>query len=303
MLGVTSSDDPTPDPAAPAVPRPADADVRHLRAGGVSVLVDVTSGAPSILYWGADLGDLDADAVATVRSASVLHPRASGFDASRPLTVLPEAAMGWFGIPGVTGHRGGTAWSPRFVGAANAAGVTDAPGASGSPGSIVVDASDPDLGLAVAVTLELLPSGLLRTRAELTNAGPEPYQVDAVNLSLPVPAQATEIADFTGRWAEGAESRSGTRSPTGRTSAPPVEAGAASTHRCSTRRAPPGSASATARSGRCISAGAGTSSSTASGMPSGCPVLGRGEVLLPGEVILTTGRDVRHALASTGRTG
>ena len=51
--------------------------------------------------------------------------------------------------------------------------------------------------------LELAPSGLLRARAALTNTdGPdatEPYRLDALRLVLPVPAQATELLDFTGR--------------------------------------------------------------------------------------------------------
>jgi alpha-galactosidase len=50
-------------------------------------------------------------------------------------------------------------------------------------------------------TVELAPSGVLRVRHAVTNDGAEPYVVDGVESALPVPAQATELMDFTGRWA------------------------------------------------------------------------------------------------------
>ena len=48
--------------------------------------------------------------------------------------------------------------------------------------------------------VELTPQGLLRTRAGVRNLGAEAYQVDELLVALPVPGQARELLDFTGRW-------------------------------------------------------------------------------------------------------
>lgn len=257
-------------------------DLRHLRAGGVSVVVDV-SGMPAILYWGADVGDLTADHLRAFELAVRLHPRAAGFDSALALGVLPEAATGWFGIPGVAGHRGGQAWSPSFVVSTP---VTDS--TSGDVQVLTVDAADADLDLTVRVELELHPSGLVRSRATLTNTGSEPYQLDGVTLALPVPSEATEIADFTGRWAKEriAQRHEFTHGSHVRTS----------------RRGRPGFDSqlvyAAGQSGFGFGHGevwgihlgwSGNQQVYGERMPNGVAVLGAGEVLLPGEVILDSG--------------
>jgi len=254
-------------------------DLRHLRAGGVSVVVDVT-GMPAILYWGADLGDLTADHLQALETAGRLHPRATGFDTGRAFGVLPEAATGWFGIPGVSGHRGGQDWSPSFV-LGGPATLSTSPDAE----ILTVDATDPDLALTVRLELELLASGLLRSRATLTNTGSEHYQLDGVTLALPVPSEATEIADFTGRWAKEriVQRHEFTHGSHVRTS----------------RRGRPGFDSqlvyAAGQSGFGFGHGevwgihlgwSGNQQVYGERMPNGVAVLGAGEVLLPGELIL-----------------
>jgi len=272
---VTSSDS-TVDSNTPA------SDVRHLRAGGVSVVVDVTA-VPAILYWGADLGDLTPDALHALELAVRLHPRATGFETGRALGLLPEAATGWFGIPGITGHRGGQDWSPSFV-TAGPASVTSRSGSD----VVIIDAIDPDLDLTVRVEFELLPSGLVRTRVMLTNAGDASYQLDGVNMALPVPAEATEIADFTGRWAKErvAQRHEFTHGSHVRTS----------------RRGRGGFDSqlvyAAGQGGFGFGSGevwgihfgwSGNQQVYGERMPNGVAVLGAGEVLLPGELVLEPG--------------
>ena len=51
------------------------------------------------------------------------------------------------------------------------------------------------------LVLELTAQGLVRQRAVLTNDADEVFGLDALLLTLPVPAVATELLDFTGRWA------------------------------------------------------------------------------------------------------
>ncbi len=59
------------------------------------------------------------------------------------------------------------------------------------------------------ITVELLDSGLVRGRARVTNRGDE-LTVDDLVLTFPVPAAASELLDFTGRWGQ---ERIPTRSP------------------------------------------------------------------------------------------
>ncbi|GAA3461511.1 alpha-galactosidase [Saccharothrix longispora] len=163
------------------------ADVRHLRAAGVSLVLDFTGGTlPRIRHWGADLGALsesELDAVVLARSP---HPIGFSVDGAVDVAVLPEQSAGWLGTPGIVGNRAGRDFSTAFR-------VLSVDGP-------VVRATDEAAGLELELTVELLPSGLLRQRAALTNTGTGPFSVDAVNLTLPVPTEAVELLDFTGRW-------------------------------------------------------------------------------------------------------
>ena len=63
-----------------------------------------------------------------------------------------------------------------------------------------VDARDDAAQLALTITIELTPGGLLRARAEVTNTGTDAYSVQDCVLALPVPPVAREILDLAGRW-------------------------------------------------------------------------------------------------------
>lgn len=173
-----------------------------LHAEGVSVLLDCAGGQlPSIVHWGADLGDMadehfDALAVADRSPNAPVLP-----DAVPHLAVLPEHWTGWTGRPGLSGSRAGRGWSPRFtttrvtVDGREVTGLINAGAAS-----VVVDAEDPVAALGLRITIELTAGGLVRSRAEVTNRDAEPYTVHDLVLAYPVPANAREILDFAGRW-------------------------------------------------------------------------------------------------------
>ncbi|MCW4457001.1 alpha-galactosidase [Microbacterium sp. MPKO10] len=171
-----------------------DADVaRHLRAGGVSVIITADSGAmPSIVYWGADLGELDDDALHEVLAAT--EPRLdNSVDSPRRVGIVPEASTGWLGAPGLQGHRvDGSAWSPKFVDVRHEV----------HEKTLTSRGSDATAGLELTVIVELTESGLLRARAEVSNTADSGYTVDRLAVTLPVPPVAHEILDQTGRWAK-----------------------------------------------------------------------------------------------------
>ncbi|WP_228079106.1 alpha-galactosidase [Streptomyces profundus] len=184
---------------APVVPK----SIAHLRAAGVSVVLDLRGPRlPRVLHWGADLGPLDDDALAALAEHGAL-PESPGDpdDPRRPgnwnippaVGLLAEHGAGWQGYPGLLGHRaGGTDWSPLFT--TESVEVTE--------GSAVrVVAVDRTAALRLTVELELTPEGLVRTRAGVRNEDPErDYTLDALGLALPVPAEAAELFDLTGRW-------------------------------------------------------------------------------------------------------
>ncbi|MCG5218665.1 alpha-galactosidase [Streptosporangium sp. KLBMP 9127] len=164
----------------------------HLRAAGVSLVLDLSGGTlPRVLHWGPDLGALRPQEVEDLRSA--LRPQPVGFSVDGPvaLAVLPEQSAGWLGTPGLVGNRGGADFSTAFA-------VEEVVLPEGETGGVVVRARDDVAALELELTVELTPAGLVRQRATVTNRGGSPFAVDAVNLTLPVPSEAAELLDFTG---------------------------------------------------------------------------------------------------------
>ncbi|NYI06761.1 alpha-galactosidase [Allostreptomyces psammosilenae] len=168
----------------------------HLRAAGVSLVLDLSGGTlPRVVHWGGDLGALGARELEAVRLAQSPQPIGFSVDGPVQVAVLPEQSAGWLGTPGLVGNRAGTAFSTAFrVTETHVTGTEDAAG-----GRVVVRAADEGAGLRLELLIELTASGLVRQRASVTNRGAAPFAVEAVNLTLPVPAVATELLDFTGR--------------------------------------------------------------------------------------------------------
>jgi alpha-galactosidase len=166
-----------------------------LRGGGVSlVLAPSPHGIPTLLHWGPDVGDVRPDELAAhagLRRPGVPH---SAMDLPRHLSVLPDTGSGFTGTPAVEGRRlethAGEPWAPRFADWSWQV----------SPERAVLTSADEEAGLAARWEAEVTVEGLVRVRSTLTNTGAAPYAVDALRATLPVPAEATELLDLTGRW-------------------------------------------------------------------------------------------------------
>jgi alpha-galactosidase len=168
--------------------------VIHLRAGGVSLVLDACGGPgvplPVVLHWGPDLGDVDGHGL-----AEALVPAAARSAIDRPVRrrLLPMPVDGWRLRPGLAGARpDGGGWSPRFL--VRSLEVTEDGTAA------VVEAADDEAGLALVTRVRLHPSGVLETGHTLRNLGDAPYLVGRLAASLPLPARAVELLDLTGRW-------------------------------------------------------------------------------------------------------
>src|SRR6266516_3484395 len=260
----------------------------HLRAGGCSLVLDARGpGLPVVLHWGADLGEVAPawwDGVAAAAVPAVARARRD-----RPVLplLLRESAAGWQGRPTLEGHRDGRDWSPSF-----ALNRLDRPGDGQPDHRVVLRLVDPAAWLGLRTEIELAPSGLLRLRHTLRNEGDTPYTVNDLLCTLPLPAQATELLDLSGRWSRerhpqrhplplGGWVRENRRGRTGHDATIGLLAGT------------PGFGSRHGEVWALHVGWSGNHQSYAERLPSasGAGVLGGGELLLPGEVILAPGAE------------
>jgi alpha-galactosidase len=169
----------------------AEAGVIAFSAGGAGLVLDAAGpGLPRVLHWGADLGPLDAAAAGAL--AAAIAQDWPALDRS----LIPSPGAGWFGRPALSGHRDGT-WRPlRF--AVTGLEVRREPAGGGG---LLVQAADAEAGLALESELDLTPQGVLRVRHAVTNTDEAPYTLDRLVALMPIPGQAAEVLDFSGRWA------------------------------------------------------------------------------------------------------
>jgi alpha-galactosidase len=261
-----------------------------LTSAGVTLLIDAGAGRlPAIVHWGHELPGLDAAMAAALVAASEPVVGSNNVEPVPRVAVLPEHHRGWSGRPGLRGSFAGRTWSPAFTTRSVALdGVTVSGHHAAGPGVVEILAVDDSDRLQLRLTLELLGCGLLRARASVTNLAAEPYTVDEVMLSFPVPAEATELLDFAGRHNyervpqrqplhTGAHVRENRKGRTGADSAYVLHAGT------------PGFGFGDGSVWAVHTAWSGNHVHFAERAFTGEQLIGGGELLLPGEVRLATG--------------
>ena len=261
-----------------------DRPVQVLSTATVSVVVDVTGGLPRILHWGPCVPDLPADVPYLAALAEGQHGADGLTGSCRFPTVVPEQSAGWFGTPGLDGHRDGTTFSSSFT----AVGWDRTATPDGSQ-TLTAHAVDNIAHLAIATTLDLGRTGILRLRAALSNcADTGGYTVNSLCLVLPVPADAQEVLDFSGRhlrertpqrhpFSVGTHLREGRRGRTGSDATMLMAVGT------------PGFGFRRGEVWAVHTAWSGNHVTFAELGLTGVRVLGGGEILLPGEIILAPG--------------
>ena len=173
-------------------------DFVQLRAAGVGLVLDCTrSILPRVLHWGADLGELSRSECEDLRRASEPPLVSGAADVVVPLSLLAEQSGGWLGTPGLTGHRAGADFSTAFV----VQGIDLAPTQDDPVFAhrLEITAADVVGQLGLRIEVEMLTSGVVRLRGEVTNTGPDVFDLASLDLALPVPTEASEILDLTGR--------------------------------------------------------------------------------------------------------
>ncbi|MGW3350557.1 alpha-galactosidase [Nonomuraea rubra] len=242
-----------------------------LSAAGVALVLDDSGpGLPRVRHFGAGLGPVAGPDLLPALAAP-----------APPL--LPAQGDGWYGRPGLSGGRDGEHWPVRWT--VDGIGVTAEPG---SGGSVTVTASDARAGLRLVSELVMDGEGLVRMRHTVTNTEISPYRVAGLVCGLPVPARAGELLDFTGRWAlekapqrrafgQGVWSRENRRGRTGHDATGLLVAGTEGFG---------------FRGGEVWAVHAGWSGDHvhyAERLAEGVALLGAGELLEPGEVVLAEG--------------
>ncbi|WP_439331485.1 alpha-galactosidase [Nonomuraea candida] len=243
-------------------------------AGAALVLDDSGPGLPRVRHFGAGLGP--------VAGAALLPALTSPAPA-----LLPAQGDGWYGRPGLSGVRDGEHWPVRWT-----VSRFDAVAEPGSGGAVTVVAADDRAGLELVSELVMDGGGLVRMRHAVTNTASSPYRVAGLTCALPVPGRAGELLDFTGRWAlekapqrrafgQGVWSRENRRGRTGHDATGLLVAGTAGFG---------------FRGGEVWAVHAGWSGGHvhyAERMAEGVALLGAGELLEPGEVVLGQGESYR----------
>ena len=172
--------------------------VLTLDRGGTVLLVRVAPDSlPSIAHWGPSLGDdIDPDAVLVALARPVSDSLTT---TQERLAVLPQHSSGWLGRPGLLGHRDGRDWSVSFDHVAHR--LVDDPSDETGTARLRLESEGVDLagGLVVGTDIEVLDTGLVRVRARVRNTGVGTYEVSHLEPALPVPPEAVELLDFTGR--------------------------------------------------------------------------------------------------------
>ena len=268
----------------------------HLRSDDLSVVLDLSGGRlPAIVHWGADLGELTVADVVTLAHAGV-HPIVANI-VDQPLRIglLPEHHTGWVGRPGISGSRGGQAWSPKFTttglqidGGAVGAGAEQPSLLTLGVSSLEITASDEVAGLELLIGIELTRGGLLRSQATLTNTGADGYQLDDLVMAYPVPPVARELLDLAGHWGRervpqrrafttGVHLREGRKGRTGADAATVLHAGV------------PGFGFGSGEVWGVHVGWSGNHTHYAERAFTGEQLLGGGELLLPGEIVLGSG--------------
>ena len=90
----------------------------HMRSGGVSLLLALSSaGPPRVLHWGPDLGDLAGPATAWPLAAMVPHGPGGAAAESADLgdAIIPEPSAQWRSSPGLSGAHDNRPTRPRFT--------------------------------------------------------------------------------------------------------------------------------------------------------------------------------------------
>ncbi len=163
----------------------------RLDSNTCSLVLDCRGLAPSLLYWGAPLSGTTPEMLALLSTRQEAPCCAAE---ESPITLSPCDGSGFLGQPGLNVHRDGLNWTiyPSIES------ITQA-----DAHQLTILSKDSTHNISLIHTLTLDPdSGVLSAETEIINTGDNALTVDwCAAPTLPVPAHLEQIAAFEGRWA------------------------------------------------------------------------------------------------------
>ena len=153
---------------------------------GVSLVLDFSDGTPQVLHWGPDI----TDSAEQLRLAAIEPTAHAELDAHQFQGIWRENARGNTARPALLGHRNGKDFSQKF----------DLVKVESTKTQIITTSQDSMAGLEVSISFEFVGSGVLEIRQSVKNLASTPFEIQALEVILPLPDQAHESMDFTGRW-------------------------------------------------------------------------------------------------------
>ncbi len=157
----------------------------------MSLVFEILNEELCIIHWGSLLstnqtGDISSDLLRATKP-SVSH---SHFDEPLPTSVMREHSRGFLGHPTLAGHRNAKAWSTNFK----------VESESHTDSELTATLVDSHAQLKIEMKYSLSPQGILQISAAITNNGDAAYSLNQFTHWLPLPARATQMIDFQGRW-------------------------------------------------------------------------------------------------------
>ncbi|HEU5082333.1 MAG TPA: alpha-galactosidase [Acidimicrobiales bacterium] len=160
--------------------------LHRLRNGDLTAVVDVSTPVPTVVHWGPDPGPLPDGAPSLLDRG--LPP--AGLDREPPLPLVGAGEGGDPGRPGLLGCRpDGAGGHPRF-----------AQGRWSMVGDEALRFEADAGGAGLRIEGEVRLGATLTVDVSLTNTGDQPYLLERLAVTLPVPADADEVLRFDGRW-------------------------------------------------------------------------------------------------------
>ncbi len=152
---------------------------------------------PRLVHWGRDLGDAEVDMLELVAAAL---PAVAPSSPDLPLvpSVLAGPAEGWSGFPALIAHRVG-ARPARLPMRIRRAAVTQPDEQSLSIKLLAHDDHGPLL--TVGWHARLSPEGVITIALDARAEASEGVELHRLAATLPVPARASDLLDFSGLWA------------------------------------------------------------------------------------------------------
>ena len=256
-----------------------------IRSAGVAVIAIVNpDGLPRIVHWGREVEGvehLDVSTVVVALEGQVSH---SALDEPWPLTTMPTERDGWAGRPALAGHR---AREPLFPG-------WRVDGFTSSEDRFGFVAEGGEMRLVSSFVLDT--AGVLHVDHTVTNLGDNDVELAIVETTMPLDSAAQEVLDLTGRWSR---ERSPQRRPLNRGSFARESRRGRTGHDSPTLLAA-GSRGFDDSSGQLWGvhlAWSGDSVYRVDDLPEGQSAIGVGELLRPGEIVLSPKQDFRAPTA------